>query len=160
MSHRPLGLAVSIIAVASACAMANDRTEPIAPVLPARAARILIVDGDAQRGVVGTELPGAITVRVVDSTGAPVAGQIVNFRVTAGNGAVYAGAAITNQQGTAADRWTLGTSVADSQRVEARAVDPATGARLVFATFNATATAGPAAAVVRQSPGSPRAGVG
>jgi alpha-tubulin suppressor-like RCC1 family protein len=102
-----------------------------------------IVSGDSQSAVVGTELPDPLIVRVVDSSGAPVSGQIVNFVVVAGGGSVFAGSAISNDSGSARERWTLGIHIADSQRVEARAVDNVTGARLTFAVFEATALAGP-----------------
>lgn len=108
-----------------------------------------IVAGDGQTGVVGTELANPLVVRVEDASGQPVPGQLVNFRVTAGGGSVFAGSGLTNAFGIVQDRWTLGTSTADSQRVEARAVDPNTGARIVFATFRATPMPGPAHSVTK-----------
>src|SRR5687767_9413416 len=65
-----------------------------------------IVAGNEQEGVVGTELGNPLVVRVEDASGNPVAGQVVNFRVTAGGGSVFAGAGITNAQGTVQERWT------------------------------------------------------
>src|SRR5262249_52541240 len=56
------------------------------------------------------------------------------------------GAAATDADGKAKEHWTLGTSVADSQVVEAR-VDGDNGAALVVARFIAVAKAGPAATV-------------
>lgn len=108
-----------------------------------------IVAGNDQSGVVGTELANPLVVRVEDTNGQPVAGQLVNFRVTAGGGSVFAAAGLTNASGIVQDRWTLGTSTADSQRVEARAVDPNTGAAIVFATFRATPLPGPAHSVTK-----------
>jgi len=113
-----------------------------------------VLSGDAQSGVVGVELPQALVVRVIDSTGAPIAGQIVNFRVVSGGGGTFAGAAISDAQGRAAERWTLGTAATDSQRIEARAVDPSSGSPLVFATFRANAVPGTVASVARLSPDS------
>ena len=110
-------------------------------------AALQIVAGDEQEGVVGEELPGPIMVRVLDDDGDPIQGQLVNFRVTAGGGAVFAGASLTNAQGIAQERWTLGTSTVEEHRIEARAVDPETGAAIVFANFTATALAGPPAAL-------------
>jgi hypothetical protein len=55
-----------------------------------------IVAGDDQNGVVGTELANPLVVRVEDAHGQPVAGQLVNFRVTAGGGSVFAEAGLTN----------------------------------------------------------------
>lgn len=108
-----------------------------------------IVAGDEQNGVVGTELTNPLVVRVEDANGLPIAGQLVNFRVTSGGGSVFAGSGLTNALGIVQDRWSLGTSTADSQRVEARAVDPNTGARIVFATFKATPLPGPAQSVTK-----------
>jgi alpha-tubulin suppressor-like RCC1 family protein len=111
-------------------------------------ARLLVVSGDMQVAPVGTELPQPLVVRVVDENNRPVKNQLVNFVVTAGGGSVFAGSALTNAQGEARERWRLGPSAADSQRVEARAVDPSTGTPLVFAVFKATALAGPATGLV------------
>ncbi len=112
-----------------------------------RPAAMVIVSGDSQTATVGTELPGPLVVRVIDASGNPVVGQVVNFRVTSGGGSVFAGASATNAQGQAQERWTLGDQ-AGPQTMEARAVDNTTGAALVFATFTATATASAPAAIV------------
>lgn len=114
------------------------------------------VSGDQQQGVVGTRLAAPLVVRITDANGRPVAGQIVNFRVVSGGGTVFAGAASTNADGVAQELWTLGTStaLADSQRVEVRAVDNSTGQPLVFAVFRATALPGaPATLAVAQGSG-------
>jgi hypothetical protein len=100
-----------------------------------------LVSGDLQTAVAGHELAQPLVVKVTDASGDPVPGQVVNFHVTAGNGAVFAGAAQTNAGGEARERWTLGTAAGDTQRVEVRAVDSTTGAPLVFAVFRAVATA-------------------
>jgi hypothetical protein len=102
-----------------------------------RPARVEVVSGDLQSDTVGKEVAQPLVVRVVDERNKPVKNQLVNFVVTAGGGSVFAGAAITNADGEARERWTLGTVAGDTQRVEARAVDPATGAPIVFATFRA-----------------------
>jgi alpha-tubulin suppressor-like RCC1 family protein len=112
-----------------------------------RPALVLVVSGNEQEGTAGQELAQPLVVRVVDENDRPVRNQLVNFRVTAGGGTVFAGSALTNNQGIAQERWTLGPVAADSQRVEARAVDPETGAALVFAVFRATARAGAAASL-------------
>ncbi len=113
------------------------------------AALMQIVSGDAQQAVVGTELANPLVVKVLDSAGAAVSGQLVNFRVVSGGGSVFAGSSITNTAGLAQERWTLGTSTADSQRVEARAVDNVTGAPLTFAVFKAVPLPGPPASLVK-----------
>jgi len=117
------------------------------------AARLDIVSGDAQTATAGAELAQPLVVKVVDGKGKPVRGQIVNFRVLSGGGSVYAGSAVTNQDGEARERWTLGNVAADSQRVEARAVDASTGVAQVFGTFRATALPdAPAAVAVASLP--------
>lgn len=72
-------------------------------------------------------LPGA------QAVAEPAAGVLVNFRVVSGGGHVYAGAALTNASGQAREIWTLGTA-AGEQVIEARAVDPDTGAPVVYGT--------------------------
>ncbi len=98
--------------------------------------QLSVVSGDDQSGPPGEELPDPLVVLVETPEGKPVQGQIVNFRVVAGGGSVFAGAALTNSEGIARERWTLGEEGA--QRVEARAVDTETGEPLVFAVFRAT----------------------
>jgi|GEM_PF-3393223 len=114
---------------------------------PGVAAHLDLVSGDLQTAEVGTELPQPLVVKVTSEKGKPVAGQIVNFRVVTGGGSVFAGTAQTNADGMAQERWTLGTVSRDTQRVEVRAVDPATGQPLVFATFRAVGHAGPPAGI-------------
>jgi hypothetical protein len=114
---------------------------------PRTAARMDVVGGQSQTGQVGNELADPLAVLVLDKQGVPIEGQVVTFRVVNGGGSVFAGAAVTNADGVAKEHWTLGGSVADSQVVEARAVDTSNGATLVFAQFIAVAKAGPAASV-------------
>jgi hypothetical protein len=99
-----------------------------------------IVAGDLQAAPAGTELPGTLIARVTNGEGDPVLGQVVNFRVVVGGGSVFAGSGASNAQGMVQERWTLGYSYADTQRVEARAVDPTTGDPIVFGVFRALAT--------------------
>ncbi len=138
-------VAVSLVSGISVYACGDPPTVPSSP------AQIDIVAGDFQTGVVGTELPEALVVRVVDRNGIPVSGQLVNFVVTSGGGSVFVGPSLSNDSGFAQDRWTLGTSAADSQRVEVRAVDPATGEQVLPALFSATALAGPPASLEKVS---------
>src|SRR6266702_2499223 len=113
-----------------ACVGPTDNNQVIGPLT------MSVVSGDGQVGAPGAELPAPLVARVEDSRGRPVIGQIVNFRVVSGGGSVFAGAAISNRNGLVQERWTLGFG--GVQRVEARAVDPATGAPLTFAVFSAT----------------------
>jgi hypothetical protein len=100
---------------------------------------VFVVSGENQKATVGTELPAPVVVRVTDDDGNAIAGQLVNFHVVSGNGSLFAGSSITNEQGEARERWTLGTVAAQEQKLEARAVDPTSGDPLIFATFHATA---------------------
>ena len=132
----------------------NESTGPTLIPVPAS---LSVVSGENQSGTVGSELPAPVVVRVLDSAGAPIAGQIVNFRVTSGGGTVFGGAAITNADGKAQERWTVGTT-AGGQTLEARAVDATSGAALLFATFHASAVAG-APATVAVASGAVQGGV-
>ncbi|HKP75189.1 MAG TPA: hypothetical protein VJT67_06565 [Longimicrobiaceae bacterium] len=132
---RPLltaAAALAVLALAS-CDSPTGSNQPVA-------ARLDIVSGDLQTQTVAKELAQPLVVKVLDSKGKAVKQQIVNFVVTAGNGSVFAGSALTDDNGEARERWTLGTVAGDTQRVEARAVDPSTGAALVFATYRAVGT--------------------
>jgi alpha-tubulin suppressor-like RCC1 family protein len=126
--HRTSSL-VLIVGVAACSSSSAPRT----------ASKFAVVSGQGQSAVVGTQLPDPLVVKVTDSHGDPVQGQAVNFIVTSGGGSVFGGAETTDNAGIAQERWTLGTSTADSQRVEARAVDPSTGQPLTFGVFHATA---------------------
>jgi len=65
--------------------------------------------GDSQTALPGTAAGVAPEVRVLDSTGAPVANVAVTFAVTAGGGRVADGQALTGAAGTAScGAWTLG----------------------------------------------------
>jgi len=139
LDKRRLVIGVACAASSSLFACTETTAPDLAP------ASLEIVSGQEQSGTVGQELPSPIVVRVLNGGGNPIAGQIVNFRVVKGDGSVFAGAAITNAQGVAQERWTLGKSIADSEVVEARAIDASSGAALVFGRFVATAVAGPPA---------------
>jgi adhesin/invasin len=145
-------LAVACVAAALSCK--ESPTEPLGP-----PSTLTVVAGDQQTAEVGTELAEPLAVKVTDSEGTPIPGQLVNFRVVSGNGSLLAGTALTNSRGIAYDRWTLGNSIAESQRVEARAIDPTSGAPLLSTVFQATARAGAAASISKVS-GDPQATVG
>jgi len=140
LTVRALG-ALLVLSVAAAC---DDSTGPLSVGPPAA---LQIVAGDAQSDTVGHELPEALVVRVVDAAGRAIPLQVINFRVTAGGGSVFAGVALTDTAGQARERWTLGTVASDTQKVEARAVDTRTGQALVFGTFKAVGVADRAASV-------------
>jgi hypothetical protein len=129
----PVWLALAISMIALGCG--EDSTGPRI----GKPSVVFIVSGDNQSATVGTELPAPVVVRVTDDDGDAIPGQLVNFHVVSGNGSVFAGSSITNAQGEARERWTLGTVAAQEQTLEARAVDASSGEALVFARFHATA---------------------
>ncbi|HEX2076271.1 MAG TPA: Ig-like domain-containing protein [Longimicrobium sp.] len=126
-----------LICLALAACSGDAATVPV----PQGPVSFEIVSGDDQTGVVGEKLSDPLRVRVVDATGKPLAGRVVNFRVAAGGGEVFAGAALSDAQGMVAERWTLGRAAGDSQRVEVRSVTSA-GEEQVHAVFRARAVPG------------------
>jgi hypothetical protein len=136
---------IGVLALGTFALSCDRSTAPEQEQVPAR---LDIVSGNDQRDTVGQVLPQPLVVRVMDASGAPIVGRVVTFRVTEGNGSVDAGSSLTDAQGTARSRWTLGTSAAETQLVEARVEDSRAGAAMISATFRATAVAGPPAAVV------------
>ena len=107
----------------------------------APASQIEIVSGDNQTGVVQTTLQTDLTVKVTDAFGNPKEGVTIFFNVVLGNGTVTNAGPVSDPQGTARVKWTLGP-LASTQRVTAQIP----GA--LPAIFDATATPGPAALVV------------
>jgi hypothetical protein len=123
---------VAVLAAAALLPACGDGTGPTPTV-----AALQPVSGDQQLVVVGTEAPLPLVVRAVDASGNPLAGQTINFRVLSGGGSLSGSSAVTDAQGQAGVRWTLGKVTADSQQVEAQA--GTTGPTLVF---RATARSG------------------
>lgn len=126
-------LAVSLAACSGSDQPAGSST--------AAAARVEIVSGDDQTAGAGQELAESLVARVVDADGRGIRGQIVNFHVTGGGGSVYGGVQLSDANGVARERWTLGP-YSGIQTLEARAVDNSTGAPIVFGVFHATAVGG------------------
>jgi hypothetical protein len=72
-------------------------------------AGIVVLAGDGQSAVVATAVPTAPSVRVVDGSNSPIAGALVTFVITAGNGHLTADTRLTGPTGTATvGAWTLG----------------------------------------------------
>ncbi len=129
-------------ALAGLLLLASCDSGPTAPLLqPIHELTLIKVGGDNQTGVVGQALPKNIVVKVVDKFGKAVKGQIVNFVVVSSGGSVFAGASLTNGNGIAQEIWTLGTVAGSPQKLEARYVDPTTGAPVTLGSFTATAVA-------------------
>ncbi len=119
-------LVAALLAATLAC-----EGEPAGPDQPEPVA-VVIEDGNRQAGRVGATLPVELRVRVVDQSGAPVAGATVEFRPGAGSGAVAVATATTDSRGVAsAGTWTLGPLVGE-QRVEAVATEAPEASRAVF----------------------------
>ena len=116
---------------------ACSRADMLASLEAGPASQAVLI-GDGQEAAAGSELPSPVTVKVLDAVGRPVPGQMVKFVVTAGGGEVFAGVALTNEQGLAAEWWTLGDSPGINL-LEARAIDSLNSDGLVLGSFAATA---------------------
>ncbi len=102
------------------------------------------IQGDAQTGAAATALPDSIVVRIVDAFGNPVAGQTVNFAVSAGGGSASPASADSDAGGRAATQWTLGSGLGANTL-------QATVAGLTPATFNATSVTGPPTSLTKEA---------
>lgn len=109
------------------------------------AAKIVIVSGDKQEGVVGGKLSDKLVVRVTDSRDRPVEHQQVTFTPAAGQGTAVPATATTNADGRAEAEWVLGPS-AGAQQLTAKPTGSGAPENLSV-TFTATATASLAAKV-------------
>jgi hypothetical protein len=107
------------------------------------ATALVKVSGDLQSAGAGAVLPAQIQVRVVDRLGAPIAGQLVTFTITQGNGSLSSTSVSTGADGVAATTWTLGVTTGVAQTVS---VSVAGLGSPQF--FNATAVAASAGSVV------------
>ncbi|HEV3049544.1 MAG TPA: Ig-like domain-containing protein, partial [Longimicrobium sp.] len=132
---RHLPIAVALLALAACDRDPSGEDEP-------RLARVVVVSGALQTGTVGMELPEALVVRAEDSRGRPMAGQALEFVVTVGEGLLLQQDTQTDSAGLARARWMLGPVAGDTQRVEVRATDPATGQARAFAGVPAVGRAG------------------
>jgi YVTN family beta-propeller protein len=141
-----------VIGAAVALPVASCSTDPGAPPrVGVPLLRLEKIAGDNQPGVVGRELPTQVEVRVVDKEGDPVRDQAVSFVIYSGGGSVAPTTATSDQDGLARARWTLGTGSLSAQQVSARLLKPVTGGLVDAVTFAATAEAGPAATMVKES---------
>jgi hypothetical protein len=132
---------IGLVALQAGCG-GGDGGDPGPPGL----ARLEIVEGDGQAGPAGQALARTLVVRLFTASGFAASGVSVSFVITAGGGSVFTGTATSDVDGLARERWTLGTT-AGAQRLEVRAIGSDNVAR-VWATFSATATAGPPAQIV------------
>jgi len=92
--------------------------------------RIVLLSGNNQTAIIGTQLPDPLVVELIDAQGSPVANRPVTFMVSRGEGQVQAfpevGSSVTVQtdaQGLASALFTLGDRIgAGNHRVTATAV--------------------------------------
>jgi adhesin/invasin len=129
-----LSLAALVLATCS-----RDTTAPAGSTLS-----FSVVSGDGQQGTVGTTLAQPLVIQATDTRGKPAKNLPVAFLVTSGGGSTAPASATTDNQGLAQTTWTLGTSTAVAQRLEARAVST----NALLGAFTATALAGPATRMV------------
>ena len=120
--------ALLLLTVVGAC---RDSASP--PDKFNQAVSMAVISGGNQEALEYTELPQPIVVQILNAKGKPVVGQLVNFRAVQGGGSVFAGAAFTDANGIAREWWTIGSAFIRNL-LEARAVDPSTGAQLVLGT--------------------------
>jgi hypothetical protein len=72
------------------------------------AANLVLVAGTNQRALAGSTLPQAVVVRATSKRGAASSGQVVRFRLSAGQGTVTPATMMTDADGRARATWTLG----------------------------------------------------
>jgi hypothetical protein len=131
---------VLCLALAAGCADSG-------PGLDRRPAFLDMVAGNDQSGAVATALANPLRVRALNANGQSVPGLGVRFVVISGKGTMSVDSILTDEEGLAESKWTLGTVVADSQIVEARVIDPVTLAVAATARFTATPQPGPASQI-------------
>ncbi len=75
------------------------------------ASQIIVQSGNAQSGIVGTNLAAPLVVKVAASDGVGVAGSTVNFAVATGGGSVANASVVSDASGLAQTTWKLGTGI-------------------------------------------------
>lgn len=86
---------------------------------------VMRIDGDQQFAATGGALTTPISARVIDAFQNPVANVPVSFTVVTGGGAADPPSAVTNANGVATTRWTVG-STAGIQTLRAQSASAAT----------------------------------
>jgi hypothetical protein len=103
---RPAGLfAILGIITLPACGGSDTVVAP-----PTRATGIAIVGGNGQSDTAGRMLAVPLAVVVRDNTGAPAANVQVEWTVTTGGGTLSASSLLSDGQGNASVKWTLGNT--------------------------------------------------
>jgi len=100
----------------------------------------------SRSALVGTAIPGGITVKVTDASGRAVQNAAVAFAVTLGNGSTSPRVATTDSKGQATATWTVGTIVGQNE-VTATVTGVSTQIK-----FEATGTPGAVASIAISPP--------
>lgn len=135
-----------LLALASLlAAVANCRGSNATSPSPPHASAIAVSDGNNQSGTVATALPHPLAVKVSDQSGNPFSGATVAWSVATGGGSLSPLSATTDGNGLATTQWTLGQTAGPNRAT-------ATVTSVGSATFDATGTPGPVAAVTVTAP--------
>jgi serine protease len=128
-----VGTAVGAVntATAAAASLGGSPITFTATVVAAPASSGVIVQGDAQDGTVGQDLPVSVVAAFTDPYGNPASNQTITWVVTGGGGTIAVTSLTTDGQGRGGATWTLGYQLG-GQTLQALAG---------FAAVNATATA-------------------
>jgi hypothetical protein len=97
--------------------------------------QVMTLQGDHQEGIPGAPVQDSLVVRLVDTAGTGVPGRTVTWAVSVGGGSVSPETDISDADGVASTRWTLGP---DAGANAVRAVI----AGAAFVTFTAVGTSG------------------
>lgn len=166
--HLRPGSLVVALAILTACGETGP-SERLAP------ASVTNVTGIPLTGPAGEALAERVVVRVADAAGNPLPGVTVTFAVTASGSVVDPATVVTDDQGEARTRWTLGSTPGQQTltvtaggitilQITATAGSPRIGSLAVNTGNNQTGTSGSALAtnpsvIARDGAGNPVAGV-
>jgi CHRD domain len=129
VSRRSAATVVAIVALALACDSDDEDT-----VGPNVASSVTRATGNAQAAVLGDTLADSVAAFVANDRGNGVSGATVTWAVTSGGGSVSPATSVTNAQGIARTRWTLGSGATGENQLTATVDGVAAPA-----TFTATA---------------------
>lgn len=125
-------MAVATILMVGACGDNTSSTEvesTVQSISPVAAT-------DSQVTTVGTTLPTALAVTVVDQNNQPIASASVTWAILSGGGSLGATSSVTDASGVATTTWTLGT-VSGEQRVTATLINGKADTLVAFASAGA-----------------------
>lgn len=99
---------------------------------------LLKLGGDNQTAAPGTQLPNPLVVAAYDFESRPISGVEVSFNVRTGAGSVSPQTVLTDENGIAQSRWTLG----GSEGMQEATASVQVRGESITAEFRATAAAG------------------